>query len=77
MVSDVEFIIQIHMVEAAKKDDESTDTDESVDLPVNRNATTLIALITMENEIDIDECDTKIVGKLSITVKISCNIYCQ
>ncbi|XP_038878559.1 uncharacterized protein LOC120070755 [Benincasa hispida] len=47
-----------HMVEA-KKDDESTDTNESVDLPINRKTTTLMALIAMENE--FDECDTKII----------------
>lgn len=67
------FILQTHMVEA-KKEHESTDTNEIVDLPRNQNTTTLMALITMENE--IDKCDTKIIGKFSITNKISCNIYC-
>ncbi|XP_011659831.1 uncharacterized protein LOC101223218 isoform X3 [Cucumis sativus] len=47
-----------HMVEV-KKDDEITDTNESVDLQINRNTTTLMALITMENE--MDKCDTKII----------------
>lgn len=59
------FILQAHMVCL---------TNEIVDFQINRNTTTLMALITMENE--MDECDTKIIGKFSITNRISCNVYC-
>lgn len=65
------FILQTPMVEA-KKNDESSSTHESADVPKSRNKTTLMALITMESE--TEECDAKIIGKLSITNKICCNI---
>ncbi|XP_022927066.1 uncharacterized protein LOC111434002 [Cucurbita moschata] len=47
-----------HRVEA-KKDDESSDTNESADLPTNQIKVTLMDLITMESE--AEECDTKII----------------
>ena len=59
------FILQTHIVEA-KKDDESSDPNESADLPTNQIKVTLMDLITMESE--TEECDTKIIGKLSFTV---------
>ena len=67
------FILQTHMVEA-KKDHDNTDTNESANLPINQHSATIMALASIENE--IDECDTKIIGKISITNKICCNIYC-
>ncbi|KAA0046534.1 DUF4378 domain-containing protein [Cucumis melo var. makuwa] len=48
--SEAVFILQAHMVCL---------TNEIVDFQINRNTTTLMALITMENE--MDECDTKII----------------
>ncbi|XP_023003402.1 uncharacterized protein LOC111497022 [Cucurbita maxima] len=47
-----------HRVEA-KKDDESSDTNESADIPTNQIKVTLMDLITMESE--TEECDTKII----------------
>ncbi|KAG6589923.1 hypothetical protein SDJN03_15346, partial [Cucurbita argyrosperma subsp. sororia] len=47
-----------HMVEA-KKDHDNTDTNESANLPINQHSATLMALTSIENE--IDECDTKII----------------
>ncbi|KAG7021858.1 hypothetical protein SDJN02_15586, partial [Cucurbita argyrosperma subsp. argyrosperma] len=47
-----------HIVEA-KKDDESSDPNESADLPTNQIKVTLMDLITMESE--TEECDTKII----------------
>ncbi|XP_023516184.1 uncharacterized protein LOC111780123 [Cucurbita pepo subsp. pepo] len=47
-----------HMVEA-KKDHDNTDTNESANLPINQYSTTLMALASIEKE--IDECDTKII----------------